>query len=321
VDVEGAQKVAIVGAGTMGCGLAQVYATAGHPISLFSRSPATLERALSIISSALRTFVRHDLIAADEVAPVLARISPTTSLVEAAGGTSLVVEAVAEDLDVKRDVFAALDAYCPDGALLTSTTSYLDVYQVVPERRLPSTVIAHWFAPPQIVPLVEVVKGERTSEQTVDMVVTMLDLLGKTAVVMDRFVPGYCVNRLLRSIGREVFFLLDNGYLTPEQLDAAVKASLAPRALVLGFVQRYDFTGLDLSLANLRNPGYVEPRPDDAPRSLVERVDRGDLGVKSGRGFYDYAGRELEDVLAERDDALIDAFAAAGELTGRSASR
>ena len=89
----------------------------------------------------------------------------------------------------------------------------------------------------------------------------LLERLGKTPVVMGRFVPGFCVNRLLRSIGREVFFLLDNGYLTPEQLDAAVKASLVPRAMVLGFVQRYDFTGLDLSLANLRNPDYVEPAP------------------------------------------------------------
>ena len=320
MDVEGVQKVAIVGAGAMGSGLAQVHAAAGHPVSLYSRSPATLERALSIIAAGLRTFVRHDLIAADDVASVVARISPTTSLVEAAAGTSLVVEAVAEDLDVKRAVFAELDAYCPDGSLFTSTTSFLDVYRVVPERRLPSTVIAHWFAPPQIVPLVEVVKGERTSGETVEVVVALLERLGKTVVVMDRFVPGFCVNRLLRSIGREVFFLLDNGYLTPEQLDAAVKASLVPRALVLGFVQRYDFTGLDLSLGNLRNPDYVEPRPDDAPRSLVERVEQGDLGVKSGRGFYDYAGRDLEDVLAERDDALIDAFAAAGELTRRPGS-
>jgi 3-hydroxybutyryl-CoA dehydrogenase len=149
----------------------------------------------------------------------------------------------------------------------------------------------------------------------VDVVVTMLERLGKTPVVMERFVPGYCVNRLLRSIGREVFFLLDNGYLTPDQLDAAVKASLIPRAMILGLVQRYDFTGLDLSLANLQNPDYVEPPRDDAPRSLVERVERGDLGVTTGKGFFDYGGRELEDVLSERDDALLRAFAAAGTLT------
>ena len=321
MDVDGEQKVAVVGAGTMGPGLAQVFASAGHAVSLYSRTGGTLEKALSVVAANLRTFVRHGLLADEDVPAVLDRITATTSLVEAAAGAALVVECTAEDRDVKRGVFAELDAFCPDGALFTSTTSYLDIYGVVPERRLPTTVIAHWFAPPHVVPLVEVVRGERTSDETVAVVVALLERLGKTPVVMDRFVPGYCVNRLLRSIGREVFFLLDNGYMTPEQLDAAVKASLVPRALVLGFVQRYDFTGLDLSLANLENPGYVEPARDDAPHSLVDRVARGDLGVKSGRGFYDYSGRDLEDVLSARDDALIKAFAAAGELEREAVAR
>ena len=315
VDAEGVQKVAVVGAGTMGPGLAQVFAGAGHPVSLYSRTAATLEKALSVAAANLQTFVRHGLLDASDVPATLARIAPTTSLVEAGAGASLVVEGVAEDLDAKRAVFAELDAYCPDGAIFTSTTSYLDIYRVVPKRRLPTTVIAHWFAPPHVVPLVEVVKGERTSEETVAVVVGLLERLGKTTVVLDRFVPGFCVNRLLRSIGREVFFLLDNGYLTADQLDTAVKASLIPRAMVLGFVQRYDFTGLDLSLSNLQNPDYVEPPLVDAPRSLVERVEKGDLGVKTGRGFFDYGDRGLEDVLAERDDALLRAFVAAGALT------
>jgi 3-hydroxybutyryl-CoA dehydrogenase len=321
VDVEGVQKVAVVGAGTMGPGLAQVFAGAGHRVCLYSRTAGSLEKALSVVAANLRTFVRHGLLEDGEVPAVLGRIAPTTSLVEAAAGASLVVECTAEDLDVKRSVFAELDAFCPDGALFTSTTSYLDIYGVVPERRLGTTVIAHWFAPPHIVPLVEVVRGEWTSDETVAVVVSLLARLGKTPIVMDRFVPGYCVNRLLRSIGREVFYLLDNGFMTPEQLDAAVKASLVPRALVLGFVQRYDFTGLDLSLANLGNPQYIEPAREDAPRSLVDRIERGDLGVKSGRGFFDYSGRDLEDVLSERDDALIKAFAAAGELAREAVAR
>ncbi len=321
MDAEGVQKVAVVGAGTMGPGLAQVFAGAGHAVSLYSRTAATLEKALSVTAANLQTFLRHGLLEASDVPAILARITPTTSLVEAGAGSDLVVEAVVEDLDAKRVVFAELDAYCPDGAVFTSTTSYLDIFRVVPERRLPSTIIAHWFAPPHVIPLVEVVKGESTSEQTVAVVTDLLEGLGKTPVLMDRFVPGFCINRLLRSIGREVFFLLDNGYLTPEQLDAAVKASLVPRAMVLGFVQRYDFTGLDLSLANLRNPDYVEPPRDDAPRSLVERVEKGEVGVKTGKGFFDYSGRELEDILAERDDELLRAFAAAGALAGDEVTR
>jgi 3-hydroxybutyryl-CoA dehydrogenase len=298
----------------MGAGLALTFATAGHPVSLYSRTSATLERAMSIVATGLHTLVRHGQRDAAEMAAALARVVPTRSLAECVAGADVVVEAVAEDIDVKRTVFAELDARCPDGVLFTSTTSYLDVYQAVPARRLPCTVIAHWFAPPYIVPLVEVVRGEQTADATVAAVVALLERLGKEPLVLDRFVPGFCVNRLLRSIGREVFFLLDNGYVTPDQLDLAVRNCVAPRAMVLGFVRRYDFTGLDLSLSNLQNPHYVEPPRDDAPRSLVERVARGDVGVSAGRGFFDYGDRPLEEVLAARDDALLEAFAAALRL-------
>ena len=163
--------------------------------------------------------------------------------------------AVAEDLDVKRAVFAELDAYCPDGALFTSTTSYLDVYQRGPGAATPvhghrALVRAAADRPAR--------RGRQgRADQRGDRRGGASHCSSGSArqlVVMDRFVPGFCVNRLLRSIGREVFFLLDNGYLTPEQLDAAVKASLVPRALVLGFVQRYDFTGLDLSLGQPAEP-------------------------------------------------------------------
>ena len=303
-------KVAVVGAGTMGPGLAQVFATAGHPVALYSRTPATLDRALTVAAGNLQTFVRHGRLDAGDVPQILARIAPTTSLSEAGEGASLVVESIAEDLEAKRAAFAELDLVCPGDAVFTSNTSYLDIFPVVPGRRLPSTVIAHWFTPPHIVPLVEVVRGERTSPATVELVVDLLRKLDHEPVVMERFVPGFCVNRLLRSIGREVFFLLDNGYLTPEQLDLAVKASIIPRAMVVGFVQRYDFTGLDLSLRNLQNPAFVEPPLDNAPHSLVEHVERGEFGVKSGRGFFDYGGRDLEEVLAKRDDALLEVLAA-----------
>ena len=314
VDVTDVNKVAVVGAGTMGPGLAQVFAGAGHPVSLYSRTAATLERALSVAASNMGTFVRHGLLAAESVPDILARISPTQSLEEAGSEASLVIESIAEDLEAKRLVFEELDRVCPAHAVFASNSSYLNIFAVMPQRRLPRTLIAHWFAPPQIIPLVEVVRGSETSPETVRLVVDLLKQVGKVPTVMEKFVPGFCVNRLLRIIGREVFFLLDNGYMTADQLDQAVKASIIPRALVLGFVQRYDFTGLDLSLNNLRNPEFPEPPIDDFPRSLAEHVEKGELGVKSGKGFFDYGDRDLEDVLRGRDDALLEAFDAAKHL-------
>jgi 3-hydroxybutyryl-CoA dehydrogenase len=131
---------------------------------------------------------------------------------------------------------------------------------------------------------------------------------------MEKFVSGFCINRLLRGIGREVLYLLDNGYITPEELDVAVKASIVPRAMVLGFVQRYDFTGLDLAYNNLQNKCFIDAPVDNGPSSLVERVERGELGVKSGKGFYDYDERPLEEILHERDAALLDVFSGMKDL-------
>jgi len=129
--------------------------------------------------------------------------------------------------------------------------------------------------------------------------------MNKIPMVLERFIPGFVINRILRILGREIFFLIDNGYISPEQLDLAVKTSIAPRMMVLGVVQRYDFTGLDLSLRNLQNKEFFDPPIDNEPKSLIERVQKGDLGVKTGKGFYDYKGKKLEDILRERDFYLF----------------
>ena len=198
MDVKDVNKVAVVGAGTMGPGLAQVFASAGHPVSLYSRTAATLEQALSVAASNMQTFVRHGLLAAESVPGILARISPTQSLEEAGSEASLVIESIAENLEAKRLVFEELDRACPAHAVFASNSSYLNVFAVMPQRRLPRTLIAHWFAPPQIIPLVEVVRGSETSPETVRLVVDLLKQVGKVPTVMEKFVPGFCVNRLLR---------------------------------------------------------------------------------------------------------------------------
>jgi 3-hydroxybutyryl-CoA dehydrogenase len=122
---------------------------------------------------------------------------------------------------------------------------------------------------------------------------------------MEKYVPGFAINRIQRHLGREIFFLLDEGYISPEDLDLAVKASIAPRMMVLGLVQRYDFTGLDLSARNLLDERFFDPPIDNRPKALQSRIDKGDLGVKTGRGFFDYSDRELTEVLKQRDRQLI----------------
>ncbi len=314
MKVDDVKKVAVFGAGTMGPGLAQVFATAGYDVAMYSRKVETIEKAVSVTKANLATFVENGLLSESAVPGILARITTTRSVEEAGTDADLVIESIAEKVDAKKPLYEELDGVCPERTIFTSNTSYLNIYELVPERRLPQTVIAHWFAPPHIIPLVEVVKGPKTSQETVDFIVTLLKKVDKVPTVLERFVPGFCVNRFLRIIGREVFFLLDNGYMTADQLDLAMKASIIPRAMVLGFVQRYDFTGIDLSYGNLQNKAFIEAPIDNNPRSLVELMEKGDMGVKSGKGFFDYSDRPLEQVLRERDAALIKVFADVKDL-------
>lgn len=305
MKLDNIRKVAVLGSGTMGPGMAQTFAQGGYPVCVWSKWPEEHERALRVVRTNLETFVQHDMLRKAEIEPIAGRLTFTTALEAAVKDADVVVECIIENLEIKKDVFLQLDALCKDDAILASNTSFLNIFEVTPERRQVHTVIAHWFAPPHILPLVEVVRGPKSSDDTVNTTVALLKKVGKTPIVMEKFVPGFAMNRILRILGREIFFLLDNGYITPEQLDLAVKASIAPRMMVLGLVQRYDFTGLDLSARNLENPDFLEPPLDNRPKSLFDLVEEGNFGVKTGKGFFDYSGRKLEDVLRERDDKLL----------------
>jgi 3-hydroxybutyryl-CoA dehydrogenase len=189
--------------------------------------------------------------------------------------------------------------------VVASNTSYLDVFSIAPEDILPRLAIAHFYAPPYLIPLVEVVGGEKTAADVVPCLISALNRMGQRPVTMRRFIPGYIVNRLQRAMGREIFYLLDNGYAGPEEIDAAVQASLGLRLPVLGVVRRYDFTGLDISLKFLENPYIHLAGEDTIPRSLKVCIDAGNLGVKTGQGFYSYGGRSTADILRERDHRLL----------------
>ncbi|MBW2145456.1 MAG: 3-hydroxyacyl-CoA dehydrogenase family protein, partial [Deltaproteobacteria bacterium] len=167
-------------------------------------------------------------------------------------------------------------------------------------------IIAHWYAPPHIIPLVDVVKGPGTSRDTVHRVVGWLREMGKHPVVLKKFIPGFIVNRIQRAIGREVLSLLARGVFDPEEIDEAVRWSLGIRLPVLGVVRRIDYAGVDLARNVLRNPSiHLADTDDDARNLLEEMIAEGRLGVKSGRGFFDYCGRAPEELMKERDLELL----------------
>lgn len=308
------KKIAVLGAGTMGPGIAQTYAMGGYDVCMYSIDDGSLDLAQVMLRTNFDTFIEEGLLTPQEAEEALNRISYTHSLAEAVEGAQYVQETVVERKDVKIALFAELDQLLPLDTILVTNTSALNPFELVPEGRLPYFTTAHWFAPPHIIPLVEVAKGEHTQENTMDVVMALLKRCGKTPVRMEKFVPGYIINRIQILLNTEVFYLLDNGICTPEQIDLAVKASLMPRGMVLGLVQRYDFTGLDISANNIINASYVMPETSKRPSALFDHVDKGELGVKSGKGFYDYEGRTPAELAKKRDKMLFKVFKAAGDL-------
>ncbi|QDR81204.1 3-hydroxyacyl-CoA dehydrogenase family protein [Sporomusa termitida] len=312
--IEDIKKIAVLGAGTMGPGIAQSFATGGYKVCMYTRSDGTLEKARSILHSSLKTFAQEGMIKAAEIETIFNRVSFCSTLEEAVAGSDFVMETIVENRDAKAELYTLLDEILPEDVYIASNTSFLNIFEIMPERRLPYTIIAHWYAPPQLIPLVEVVRNDKTHSEAVAVAMAMLNKSGKTPVHMKKFVPGYIVNRMQMILNQEVFYLLDNDYCTAEDIDMAVKASFIPRAMVVGLVQRFDFTGLDMSANNFKNKSYVMPEQNYHPKALFERVDKGEYGVKAGKGFYDYSGRTTEEVLAKRDKQLFEVFKVAKKL-------
>ena len=299
------RNMTIVGAGTMGHSLAQVFAQAGYKVWLHDIKEEILARAKSLISSNLHTLVEMGLLEKNQIPAILERIHPTTRMEEAGENADFVIEAVIEDAAAKKEVFKSLDRVCPPGAILASNTSYMDIFQFVETKRPAQVLITHWFAPPHIVPLVEIVRGPETSQQSVDIAKTLVLNAGKKPILLSKFLPGFIANRLQSALGNEVLFLLDNGYASAEDIDMATKASFGLRMPVLGLVKRMDFTGLDLTQKILSNATYKIPAQQVRSKTVDELVARGKLGVKTGGGYYEYGGRSTEEIMKERDRKLI----------------
>lgn len=304
-------KIAVLGAGTMGPGIATTYALQGYEVALYSRSQATLERAARVVASNMELFLEEGQLDRAAADAAMQRIRYTDSVSDAVEGAWYIAETVVEKIPVKTELYAQLDAILPEGVIIASNTSSLNIFSIMPERRKSHTVIAHFFAPAHILPLVEVVRGPETAEEVVDRVVQLHRDCGKTPVRMERYIPGFIVNRMQGALTREVVHLLENGYCTPEDLDLAVKTSLMPRGMLLGLVERMDFAGLDMMVNGLTNKSY-QPAPDPGqPKMFFDAVARGDLGVKTGKGLYDYSHMSYEALLHQRDRMLLQSVALA----------
>jgi 3-hydroxybutyryl-CoA dehydrogenase len=293
------KTVAVVGAGIMGAGLAQLFAQNGYEVRLHDVSGDALERAVKRARQNLEMQSDFGWIDPPHVAAALDKIKTTTALEEAVGQASFVIEAVPEVLELKKEVFARLGELAHGGAVLASNTSTFDVMAEMNDDIADRVLITHFFNPAQLIPLVEVVKGERTSGTAVDTAMGLLRAVGKYPLLIKRYLPGFVVNRIQLSINAMAYMILNEGVLEPEDIDKAVENSISLRLAVGGPFATMDLGGLDVMAASAQAMGVAPPPP------LADRVARGDLGVKTGMGFYDYGDTSEEDVLRRRDYRLM----------------
>ena len=298
------KKILVVGSGTMGHGVAQSFAMGGYEVAMQDSFPQALERADKLIRGSLDTMVEAGLVTKGDIPKILARIHPTASLEEAAKDADLAIECIIENKDAKIDIFKKLDALCPPKTILASNSSMLNIFDFVETSRPDKIIVTHFYAPPQIIPLVDILKNEKTNIENVNAVVEILKALGKKPIVFNKPIAGYVVSRIMVAYQREIYYLLDNGYLSAKDLDDAMIWGLAMRMLVVGGVQRIDYGGLDLSAKNATNTKDSTPL-EYKPKLLYELVEKGNLGVKSGKGFYDYKGKSEAEMCHDRDVRLL----------------
>ena len=279
-------KIAVVGAGLMGSGIAQVAAQAGHEVTLRDVTEDALERGIVAIRASFGRLVAKGQLTEDEAERALARITTTTDL-DAVAEAELVIEAVFERLDVKQEVFAALDKICPLGTVLGTNTSAIPITQIAAATDRPESVVGtHFFSPVPMMRLCELVRGYKTSDHTLARVREFAESVGKTCIVVNRDVAGFVTTRLVVALAVEAAKLLESGVASAEDIDTACRLGFGHP---MGPLQTTDLTGVDI-LRHAALNIYAETQDEKffPPEILSRMVSAGDLGRKTGRGFYPY---------------------------------
>ncbi|HEX8663343.1 MAG TPA: 3-hydroxyacyl-CoA dehydrogenase family protein, partial [Beijerinckiaceae bacterium] len=246
-------------------------------------------------------------------------IGRSASLDETVHGAEVVIEAITELPEAKRALFAELDPLLGEDTILASNTSYLDVFPLIPAARQRQALIAHWYTPPYLVDLVDIVPGPETDPTYVERMRALIEGMGQVPIVLNRFISGYIANRIQSAITLEVFKLLDEGYATAREIDDAIIHGLALRIPILGHLAKADFTGIELVRNALANRTYDPPKPQGRSEAVDRLVEEGRTGVMAGKGFFDWGGRSPEDLFRDRDRRLLalkKALREIGPLTG-----
>jgi 3-hydroxybutyryl-CoA dehydrogenase len=292
------KNITVIGAGTMGNGIAHVFAQFGYTVKLVDVSDAALQRAMSTIEKNLdRLVAKEKLTAADKTA-TLGRLTTFNSLETGCKDADLVVEAATENIDLKCKIFRDMDAFAPENAILATNTSSISITKIAAQTKRPEKVIGmHFMNPVPIMKLVEVIRGYSTSDEVTETIFEVSRKLDKVPVEVNDY-PGFVANRILMPMINEAIYSLYEGVAGVSEIDTVMKLGMAHP---MGPLQLADFIGLDvcLSILNVLHDGFGNPKYAPCPL-LVNMVTAGQLGVKSGRGFYTYTAGSKDLVVAPK---------------------
>jgi 3-hydroxybutyryl-CoA dehydrogenase len=292
------KNVAVIGAGTMGNGIAHTFAQSGFKVQLIDVSEAALKRGLDTIIKNLDRMIAKERISEAQKEETLGNITTFTNITEGVEYASLVIEAATENLDLKLKIFKQLDEDCPDDTILATNTSSISITQIAAVTSRPEMVIGmHFMNPVPIMKLVEIIRGYNTNDAITNIIMEMSRTLGKTPVEVNDY-PGFVANRILMPMLNESIETLYNGVAGVQEIDTVMKLGMAHP---MGPLQLADFIGLDicLSILNVMYDGFKNPKYAPCPL-LVNMVRAGKLGVKSGEGFYDYSESRKAEKVAEQ---------------------
>ena len=305
MDIDDIRRIAVVGPGLMGHGIALEFTLAGYEVDIHSHSDESLARADTRIRESLDLLVRLGRTSREEADAAPENIHASVDLKQAAGDADVVIESVYEDMALKQEIFRRLDEVCPERTILASDTTALMPSKLASGTQRPDRVlVAHYINPPYLVPFVEVVPGPETSNQTTDTVLGLLKGIGKQPIVLGKKVPGFVASRLQIALLREALWLVENGVASAQDVDTAIKTSIGLRWAVAGVFEVLELAGWDLLSAVADGLMPHLANSSDAPL-LREKVDRGELGVKSGRGFYDWTPDSAEALRDRIAEALV----------------
>lgn len=300
------QKVGVIGAGTMGFGIAFQFITNRMPVILHDVKEESLQLAAEKLKTYLKIFREEGTVFSDSDETIINRLLFTTNMA-AVADCDLVIESATENLELKQKIFKQLDEVCATHTILTSNTSSLRLSDIVcdVEKHKDKVMLTHFFNPAHIVPLVELLKGPETKQETYDKVDDFMRKMGKVTIKVRREVPGLVANRIQVALAREALSLLEDGIVSEQDLENAIFAGPGFRFASSGLLKIMDFGGLDIWHIVLEQ---LQPAIESEVRSfnvIKKKTEQGDLGVKSSKGFFEYPGKGLDEYVIERDRALI----------------